>query len=131
LDRRCNPRPPFQAARALNTLLFGEPRSWQASSGRLTAPGSEHGGWLARCLTSDDRAAWLLVPTDMPSVGGGVADADAAHSALPPVSAVPDGPLRLLRLHDATVVTLQPAESVVAHLANDGPAVLWRAPERP
>jgi len=78
-------------------------------------------GWVARCLRDGDRALWLLLPP--------AAMADASGDAsLPALAAVPVGPLRLLRLRDATVVTLRDGEPLAPYLASDGPSVLWAAP---
>ena len=109
LDRRCNPRAPFHAARALNTLLFGEPRAWEASSVRVLGVD----GWQVRQLRDGDEWRWLVVPGTL------------VANELPTLAAFPTGPLRLLRLRDATTVTLRAGESIAARLADDGPSVLW------
>lgn len=111
LDRRCNPRPAFHAARALNTLLFGQPREWKASNVRL--PGLD--GWRVRQLRASDDLRWLIVP---------VAPESAAADEAPVVD-LAAGPFTLLRLRDATSVVLQVGESLAERLAEDGPAVLW------
>ncbi|MGE3913364.1 MAG: hypothetical protein AB7K36_28695, partial [Chloroflexota bacterium] len=113
LDRRCNPRSPFHAARELNSLLFGDPAAWEASDVEIAGLG----GWHVRQLRAEGRTLWLLVPSvhaviDQASGDGKVVEA-------------PAGPLRLLRLRDATAMTLLPGESLADRLAQDGPSVVW------
>jgi hypothetical protein len=116
LDRRCNPRPPFHAARAINSLLFAQPRTWVASDVRL--PGLDRlDGWRVRQLRDGEHCRWLIVPSAEPTETLDVAELRA-------------GPLRMLRLRDATVVTMPVGESLAERLADDGPSVLWPASSR-
>lgn len=120
LDRRCNPRPAFHAARALNSLLFAEPVAWQATTAPCSGVDGDVDGLLVRGLAAPDgRACWLLAPT-----GG----------AVEPGAVLPDlgRPHRILRLRDATVVTLPSGEGLAGalahHLAEGGPVVAWAEP---
>lgn len=56
LDRLCNPRPAFHAARCLNTVLFGSPVEWRMGACQTV------GGARVLELTAEEEACWLVIP---------------------------------------------------------------------